>query len=208
MLPGLLSTENIDCRLSVIKDGIVNFYILKSEAGLLCFDTGWRSISVERSFAKLKLSTSEVTKVFLTHLHWDHAGCLSLFPQAQIYLGAAEVASRYAAKFKSSQEFTLLQDAQKVVTGNLELTSISTPGHTTGSMSYLIDSLLFTGDSIFLRRGKAFPCPAKFNQDHETLKQSIFKLAKLESAQWLLTAHSGISRDAELAFADWRQDNA
>lgn len=203
-LPDLLNTGPLSSRLMAVRDGPVNFYILKARSGLLCVDTGWRPSLVAHGFETLGLNIRDVAMVLLTHLHWDHAGCLSLFPHAEILVGKGEAASVLKEPAKPGQPWRRVEDGQKAAAADFTVQVIETPGHTSGSVSYVVNGdLLFTGDTICLRRGKVFPFPW-FNQDNETLKQSIHKLAGIKGIACLLTAHSGISSDLQNAFSKWR----
>ncbi len=44
----------------------------------------------------------------------------------------------------------LLEDNQKIEVGNLTIQTLHTPGHTPGSVCYLVDNCLFTGDTLFV----------------------------------------------------------
>ncbi|QKM46952.1 N-acyl homoserine lactonase [Burkholderia glumae] len=47
--------------------------------------------SVGEALAGLDIDPSSVTDVIITHLHWDHAGNLDLFPNARVHLQGAEL---------------------------------------------------------------------------------------------------------------------
>ena len=47
---------------------------------------------VDEALALAGVDCAQVKKVILTHFHFDHAGCLDLFPQAQFYAQAREMA--------------------------------------------------------------------------------------------------------------------
>ena len=82
LFPGLLDTGPVAERLAVVRDGMVNFYVVEAPDGLVCVDAGWRASAVARGFAKLGLAESDVVAVFLTHMHWDHARGCRAFPRA------------------------------------------------------------------------------------------------------------------------------
>jgi glyoxylase-like metal-dependent hydrolase (beta-lactamase superfamily II) len=93
-----------------------------------------------------------------------------------------------------------------VVAGEISVRAISTPGHTVGSMSYLVnDEALFTGDLLMLRRGRARPTPAFISEDREESSRSIARLAaEVDNVAILCTAHSGHTTDYALAVKEWR----
>jgi glyoxylase-like metal-dependent hydrolase (beta-lactamase superfamily II) len=107
------------------------------------------------------IAASEVAAIVLTHLHTDHIGWAvpadSPFPNARVILQRAEVTAFAAAR----QEDALLrplreQGRLQVVEGDTGLSEgvriISTPGHTPGHQSVLVESgdesVLVTGDLL------------------------------------------------------------
>ena len=78
-------------------------WVLRCGTEVILVDTGYdeaegdmRSRPIHHSPAKaieaLGLSADAITKVIITHLHYDHAGTLADFPNARFYLQAAEMA--------------------------------------------------------------------------------------------------------------------
>lgn len=202
--PGLLETGPVSETLLAIRDCWVNFFVVKAPGGLLCVDTGWRAANVSRSFERLGLDILEVKAVFLTHLHWDHARCLSLFKQAEIYVGEHEQPHFFMKKALAAQPIQRMQDGQTLSVCSCDIRALATPGHTPGSVSYLVgNSLLFTGDTLRLKHGRVVPSPSCFNQDGRTLEASLRKLSGVKGVECLLTAHSGTSNKPVEAFAPW-----
>jgi len=203
--PALLDTGPIDDKIWAVRDGLVNFYIIEAPEGLLCIDIGWRQSSVRRGFELLGLNRQDVAAVFVTHMHWDHARCLRMFPGTKVFFGAHEHPSIFMKQWITKQPFEQIQDKQEVTVAGLLVQGIDTPGHTLGSVSYVIDRRwLFTGDTCRLRCGNVFPFPAWFNRDGKVLGQSIQKLAQIKGIECLLTSHSGFCRNIESAFNRWR----
>ncbi|MBU1043658.1 MAG: MBL fold metallo-hydrolase [Candidatus Omnitrophica bacterium] len=204
--PGLLNTGFLSDKVMAVRDGIVNFYILKSPEGLICIDTGWRPACVSRAFKMLGLNIRNVAGVFLTHLHWDHARCLQMFPDAKVFVGECDNLSVLAKQLAPKQISKKVEDAQMLTIGGFTVRVVNTPGHTAGSVSYVVDqTLLFTGDTLCLKRGKVLPFPYGLKQDRKKLDQSIQNLARIKGVECLLTAHSGMSRDIKNAFSQWQE---
>lgn len=103
----------------------------------------------------------DVTRVFLTHAHWDHLGATSWFTNASVYVAREEFewASAQAADnpdlhpgllhaIGDVSTLKFLDDGQAVA----GVQAVSTPGHTPGHMSYLVStldgSLLVVGDAV------------------------------------------------------------
>lgn len=201
--PNLIETGPVSDGLMVVRDGWVNFFILKSPAGLVCIDAGGSASGVSRGFELLGLEREQVVAVLVTHLHWDHAQGLSLFPQAEVYVGEKEVTPFYM-RSRKVKNLKRVNGDRTIHVGGLDVRVLDTPGHTVGSVSYVIGGgLLFTGDTLRLRGGIVYPFRSCFNRENRVLPQSIRKLARLNGVECLLTAHHGISRDMQVAFGPW-----
>ena len=202
--PGLLNTGHLTDQVMVVRDGFVNFYILKSASGLVCIDAGRCPGNTARGFEALGLAMGDVAAVFLTHLHYDHAGCARLYPNATVFVGEHEKSSLFSSK--ALPPLVRVRDGENMTVGGFSVRTFGTPGHTNGSVSYVVDErLLFVGDTLRLRRGEALPMFFWFNRSGQDLSRSIQTLAHLKGIEYLLTGHSGVTSDLNRAFSRWRQ---
>jgi glyoxylase-like metal-dependent hydrolase (beta-lactamase superfamily II) len=87
-----------------------------------------------------------VTKVLETHGHWDH---IQAVPQLRDAGYAVHVTAEDAGMLPSYDQ--VLDDDSVIEVGRLRLRTIHTPGHTAGSMCFLVEGapLLFSGDTLF-----------------------------------------------------------
>jgi glyoxylase-like metal-dependent hydrolase (beta-lactamase superfamily II) len=84
--------------------------------------------------------------VLMTHNHSDHIGSLAKLKSTlriPVY-GHADDALGYPVSLAKE-----LTDGEDVAVGNLELHVFHTPGHTPGSLCFLADQFLFSGDTLF-----------------------------------------------------------
>lgn len=88
----------------------------------------------------------EVRTVLETHGHWDHIQAVTQVRDAGYLVG---VTAEDAAMLPSYDY--LLEDDKMIEVGLLKLHTITTPGHTAGSICFkLVDKpLLFSGDTLF-----------------------------------------------------------
>jgi glyoxylase-like metal-dependent hydrolase (beta-lactamase superfamily II) len=89
-----------------------------------------------------------VRRVLETHGHWDHIQAVPAIRNAGYEVA---VMSEDAAMLKDVGYDTFISDTDVIEVGNLRLLAIHNPGHTPGSVSFLVEGapLLFTGDTLF-----------------------------------------------------------
>ena len=87
-----------------------------------------------------------VRRVLTTHGHWDHIQAVTALRDAGIDVGISDA----DASMLPGYDF-VLDDDTVVEVGDLRLRTILNPGHTPGSMSFLLEGhpVLFSGDTLF-----------------------------------------------------------
>jgi glyoxylase-like metal-dependent hydrolase (beta-lactamase superfamily II) len=89
-----------------------------------------------------------VRRVLETHGHWDHIQAVPAMREAGLEVA---VAAADAPMLKDVGYDVFIDDAEIIEVGNLRLHAIHNPGHTPGSISFLVEGapLLFSGDTLF-----------------------------------------------------------
>lgn len=202
-------------KLYAVKAGMTYLYIITEGNDYICIDAGSNLKRTKKELTKLGINPDSVKVLFLTHSDQDHIAGLCLFKEAQVYLSIDEeemVRNKKRRLFgfinnKLPQEYYLLNDKCEVNIGNTKVLALATPGHTTGSFSYLVNGrMLFTGDALSLKKGKvSIFTPRFFNMDEKTQENSISKLSSLQDIDVLGTAHDGFTNNFEFAIQEWRK---
>ena len=204
---------SISTNLFSVKLGFVAMYLFDAGDSLIAFDTGINSKATLAEIEKLRVDPKRVKHVLLTHSDRDHVGGLAAFPNAKVYLPKAEVAmlDRSTPRFLGlvyskplPVKHELLDDNQVLAIGNSSIKCLSTPGHTIGSMSYLINnSVLVVGDILNLKQGRVVMDRGFMQLNKPKQRESIQKLSQLKGISLICTAHTGYTNDFDGAVKDW-----
>ncbi len=203
-------TGEIISGIYAVKTQFVDLYLVKGAGGYIAIDAGNDAKETALAMKSLGIDPLTVSAVFLTHTDADHTAAVPLFTKAKVYISKAEAAMVNGAThrffiFNNSlpRPYETLDDARTVTVDGISVKGISTPGHTPGSMCYLVNgSYLFTGDTLSLHEGRAELFNEAFNMDSKREKSSIGKLAALRGVKLVLTAHYGYTDNFAGAFRD------
>ncbi len=204
-----METGKVLDNVFVVKDDFANIFIMQDSAQYIVIDAGMNATATAEQFAQLGINPDNVSAVFLTHTDSDHAGALSVFKNAKVYLSKAEMPMITGERSKSVRmfggvalpdDYILLEDREIVQTGDFKVEAILAPGHTTGMTAYLVnDKYLFTGDIASLKDGKIAPIPAFFDMDTEQAAQSHEIIRHIPTAEYIFTGHWGYTDDYQTA---------
>jgi glyoxylase-like metal-dependent hydrolase (beta-lactamase superfamily II) len=92
------------------------------------------------------VSGLDVTRIITTHGHMDHIMALDPVKDAlavpwHLHPADIEIAGR--------QPDELLADGEEIIVGNVAIHVVHTPGHTPGSVSFVVEPAVFSGDTLF-----------------------------------------------------------
>ena len=143
--------------ISLIHDTVLNDYILLDVGG---FNT--RQL-LFKSLERLGIEPKHISKILITHLHFDHCMNLELFPRATVYISKKELDYIYSGTPMARGDIfipkpyidSILKTVNVVeISGGAkvheDIVAVELPGHTPGSMGYLVASTktIFVGDAI------------------------------------------------------------
>ncbi len=183
-------------RITAVRNGGNAVFFIKTENSVVAVDTGSNMGNLENTLAELNIDPLEVSHVLLTHSDSDHINGLGLFTNAAVCISEDEI-QRLPDGFDSAR-LTELKDGQELSVDGLSISCIKTPGHTVGSMSFLVDKdYLFTGDALRIKGDAILLHP--FTREKEQATSTIGHLQELmKECQIVLTAHYGYHQTESL----------
>lgn len=142
-----------------------NCYIVKDSATGECavIDPGEFTNRLDKELAMI--GYDKIKLILLTHSHFDHIGGVKQLAdktggKAEIALSEKEIPYLNNPLFNLSKYFNsvlpdtikadiALHDGDRLTLGDSIIKVISTPGHTCGSVCFVCDDKIFSGDTLF-----------------------------------------------------------
>ena len=161
-------------------------YLLWDEASneAAVIDPAWESEKIETAISEKGL---KLKMALLTHAHPDHVNALQYFetksPGLPVYLHEADL----FLLERKPENLKKAQDGAVIETGHLKIKTIHTPGHTSGSVCYLAETAVFTGDTLFVGECGRVDLPGS---SAEALYESLRALAELPPETVIYPGHS------------------
>ena len=154
--------------------------------------------------ALTELGIKELQYILLTHGHFDHILGVNEFkkkhPEAKVVIHKEDEAFLTDTVLSHSKMHgltqepvkadVLVEDGDVLAFDDTEFKVVHTPGHTRGSVVYLLDDLMFSGDTLFqMSCGRTdFP-----ESDPASMRPSLQKLDALNGNYHVLPGHNAFS---------------
>jgi glyoxylase-like metal-dependent hydrolase (beta-lactamase superfamily II) len=147
-----------------------NAYVLVCEEGL-------QSLLIDAPGAMKKIlnfmEQSKPRYILMTHSHFDHTGALKKLKKALAVPVAAHEADAKSLPLKPD---ILLKDGDELQFGTQKLKVLHTPGHTPGSLCFLVNHYLFSGDTLFPGGPGRTSSAQAFEQIVASIREKLFVL--------------------------------
>ena len=148
-------------------------------------DTGGDYCRIKR---QLDLDGMKLKAVLLTHAHFDHCNAAGEFKRdgAKIYLHAADkilletdynMSSLTGEPFRSFVPDVFVHDGDVINECGMTFRVLYTPGHTVGSVCYVVGNNIFSGDTLFFMGAGRTDLPTG---DAHALERSLKNLLSLD----------------------------
>lgn len=173
-----------------------NCYILTDQTSgdVALIDPGYED---ERLFSLIEGKCDKIKLILLTHRHFDHVMAVARLKEmcknAQIVIHENDQVGLYdndESYFNSCLSYyadgevqkptkatKVVKDGDVISFGSKDIKVMHTPGHSSGSVCYIIDNMMFSGDTLFKRSMGRVDCPSGSYSD---MKKSLKRLAEIQ----------------------------
>ena len=173
-----------------------NSYIISDENGVcVIVDPEGRADVYTRYIESNALKPEAI---LLTHAHFDHIGAMEPLRKEysrKVYAGEREKAvlndprinlTSMIGQGRSFEADVYLSDGEEFTIGSMTFKTVYTPGHTCGSVVYLIDRVMIAGDTLFMGSCGRTDFPTG---DWGKMNESLQMLKNLEGDYRVLSGH-------------------
>ena len=173
-----------------------NSYIISDENGVcVIVDPEGRADVYTRYIESNALKPEAI---LLTHAHFDHIGAMEPLRKeysVKVYAGEREKAvlndprinlTSMIGQGRSFEADVYLSDGEEFTIGSMTFKTVYTPGHTCGSVVYLIDGVMIAGDTLFMGSCGRTDFPTG---DWGKMNESLQMLKNLEGDYRVLSGH-------------------
>jgi len=150
--------------LKLRKNRFINYSYLvvdKASGDALIIDPSWEIKKIDMAIENLSVN---LKYILLTHSHFDHVNLVPELLQkynTEVFMSSNEI-EYYGFRCGN---LNAVHNNEQIFLGSTKVVCLLTPGHTSGSTSYLIDNHLFTGDFLFIEGCGICSCEGSSTQD-------------------------------------------
>jgi glyoxylase-like metal-dependent hydrolase (beta-lactamase superfamily II) len=178
--------------------GVNTYFLVNEQTNEGVMIDGGENYERVSAFALAKGFT--IKAELLTHAHFDHAGNAGKFQRdgVKIYISKIEepklsqkdMGSVFGRTFENIPADETFVDNEELVICGIKIKVILTPGHTNGSATFMVDNMLFTGDTLFLESiGRTDFATGSYSD----IEKSIKRLYKLDGNFTVYPGHGEFS---------------
>ena len=151
-------------------------YVIWDEGSKLraVVDPGWE---VDKILDSVRKHNLDITYILITHSHYDHIDGVKEINEktgAIVYVHEEDSSAIEKLNIKNIKK---IKDDDIIDIGKLKIKVLHTPGHSPGSVCYLSENKLITGDTLFVEGMGRIDLPGA---NKENMFNSLQKLKKLD----------------------------
>jgi hydroxyacylglutathione hydrolase len=200
-------------------------WIIPCEGGAVLIDAGLdqKAPDIIAALKRKGLQPESVRAILITHGHGDHFGGAIAFPNARVLadkndipsiLGQKKregfvsgVFSKMAPRKAPPKKIEALPEGDSITVEGLTFGITRLPGHSAGSVAYLLGDILFSGDALMGSTEGLMPPPFFASDDPEQSRKAPAALLKLHFST-IADGHTGAIFDGHKKLEAYLEKNS
>jgi glyoxylase-like metal-dependent hydrolase (beta-lactamase superfamily II) len=172
-------------------------WIIPGQGGVVLIDAGLdeKAPDIIAALKRRGLQPESVRAILITHGHGDHFGGAMAFPNARVLADKNDIPlilgqekregvipsllSRMSPRKTPPKKIEALPEGDSFTIEGLTFSIIRLPGHSPGSVAYVLGDILFSGDALMGRGDGVMPPPSFTSTDPEQSKKAPAALVKV-----------------------------
>jgi hydroxyacylglutathione hydrolase len=172
-------------------------WIIPSQGGVVLIDAGLdeKAQDIIAAFKRKGLQPEAVRAILITHGHGDHFGGAIAFPNARVLADKNDISlimgqekrtgiipsifSKMSPRKTPPKKIEALPEGDSITADGLTFGIIRLPGHSPGTVAYLLGDILFSGDALMGKGDGVMPAPFFTSTDPEQSKKALAALVKV-----------------------------
>ena len=172
-------------------------WIIPTQGGAVLIDAGLdeKAPDIIAALKRRGLQPESVQAILITHGHGDHFGGAIAFPNARVLADKNDIPlilgqkkregivpgifSKMSPRKAPPKKIEALPDGDSITVEGLTFGIIRLPGHSPGSVAYLLGDILFAGDALMGRAEGVMPPPSFASDDPDQSKNVLIRLVKV-----------------------------
>ena len=202
-LPG--GIQGVLCRFSYS-------WIVPSATGVVLVDAGLDEAAPDiiAALQRKGLGPESVRGILITHGHADHFGGAAAFPNARVFAHSADIPfirgekkpegvfgsifSKFSSRKKPPEKLEPLPASATITVDGIAFGIIGLPGHSPGSVAYLLGDILFSGDAL-MGKGDSVMVPNSFTSSNPEQSRQVLKTLLNVPFDIIANGHTGAVYD-------------
>ena len=173
-----------------------NCYMVWEDSADTCvlIDPGYEP---EVILERVRQRNKAVSAILLTHGHFDHVGGVEAIVRetgCSLWMHQGDYSQKktpendyfYPIHDSDFTQVNFCEEGEIISVGGLEFRVMETPGHTWGSVCYVCENVLFSGDTLFQYSCGRTDLPGG---DGKTIMESLLRLAAIKGDYRVLPGH-------------------
>ena len=195
-------------------------YIVRTRDGAVLVDAGSDPAGrqIREALKEMGLADTSVRAILLTHGHRENFAAAASFHEAVVYVSEMDhillrgdrdpesldtkITARLKARPQTPRNIRNTYPGTRLIIDDETFAVIGVPGHTYGSLAFVHEGVIFSGDALWVQDGQP-ALPPWYSQSNPAMGLRALQRLRQHEITTIADGHGGILRDARGPLHTW-----